>query len=109
MSVWAATDTEYRVPFFSPSIRYRKQLDGMSEIFCTRSFSRSTATYRMEYPVMPVFSSVSGGAQLSNRLVEEGLMHVTSWGGGMDSDWVVREVGGFNHVLRQQWLVLVLL
>lgn len=58
---------------------------------------------------MHVFSSVRGGAQLSNRLVEEGLMHVTSWGGGMDSDWVVREVGGFNRVLEQIWLVLVLL
>lgn len=98
MSVWAATVTEYRVPFFRPSIRYRKQLDGMSEIFCTGSFSRSTATYRMEYPVMIPFSSVTGGAQLSSRLVEEGLMHVTSWGRGMDSDWVVRELGGFNCV-----------
>lgn len=44
------------------------------------------------------FSSVRGGAQLSSRLVEEGLMHVTSWGGGMDPDWVVRELGGFNCV-----------
>lgn len=34
------------------------------------------------------FSSVRGGAQLSSRFVEEGLMHVTSWGGGMDSYWV---------------------
>lgn len=41
---------------------------------------------------MLLFSSERGGAQLSNKLVEEGLMHVTSWGGGMDSDWVIREV-----------------